>query len=584
MFDASVDGASFVARAASAHVELAARDNFIFDIIKNILFVKYYAIASVTVLYFDHAVTLPTEIQRIWCTRFTGATALFLLNRYVPFFGFIPILLSLFNPPFSIVFRRGEQRPQLGSYRESAYLYSRRCRKFAPFIGALSVFSNAIAAVILILRTYALYGRALWVLVLTGFIGAASVVIGGWSASSVMGELFDFKPLSVCVPMFLEDNRGLRLAWISTFVFDFVVFLLTIVRSYRFVRAQANPQMQSDLATLVMRDGSIYFLVMSVVNAANFVLSSEISNSFFASATGTNSLLAQVISVTMISRLLLNLREESMQYGQRHSSGPLASASQTLTDANLVFTTRIIGNLTADLDGYGSSGSSSGRVESYYYGDDSESYELQSLSTRSGRTAPTGHIGADIVAGVIDLEHASTSGTRTVAASLPASASASGSGSESGKSSRGGKGKERGRSRLAWPHSMHSLSSASERTRGRNTGRSARTPQRLSSLSPESAYIPPFLDEQHSYPPDSPYLRVRGRDSDDGVEGDEDERYRETVPAVPVLASGTSEAIEMTRPERRPRGLDSSHENDPYHGHYREALFARSAHELDENG
>lgn len=45
----------------------------------------------------------------------------------------------------------------------------------------------------------------------------------------------------------------------------------------------------------------------------------------------------------MMSRLLLNLRQES-----RSVHGSRATATQTMTDTHLVFTTRIVGNLTAD--------------------------------------------------------------------------------------------------------------------------------------------------------------------------------------------------------------------------------------------
>lgn len=71
-----------------------------------------------------------------------------------------------------------------------------RCLHFAPFIGALSVTTNTIAAsrssiihtdpiiltflvpvVVLIIRTYALYARATWVLILTSIVAGASIAI-----------------------------------------------------------------------------------------------------------------------------------------------------------------------------------------------------------------------------------------------------------------------------------------------------------------------------------------------------------------------------------------------------------------------
>ena len=51
----------------------------------------------------------------------------------------------------------------------------------------------------------------------------------------------------------------------------------------------------------------------------------------------------------MISRLLLNLREEAVQ-AQQYAGAPAETVTQTVTDTRLIFTSRIIGNLTADLD------------------------------------------------------------------------------------------------------------------------------------------------------------------------------------------------------------------------------------------
>lgn len=56
-------------------------------------------------LYFDYAITLPDEVRRIWGARFTGATVLFVMNRYVPMVGYVVILVSLFHPPWTLSVR-----------------------------------------------------------------------------------------------------------------------------------------------------------------------------------------------------------------------------------------------------------------------------------------------------------------------------------------------------------------------------------------------------------------------------------------------------------------------------------------------
>lgn len=321
--DSEVDDSGAL-RAAMRHAgHVLAKRAFVEDAIANIIFVKYYALAAAVLLYSDYVITLPDEIRRIWGARFTGATVLFLLNRYVPMVGYMVILTSLFHPPWT----------------------TSGCNMFAPFPGALNTFSQGVIMIILLLRTYALYERKLWVLVLTTSVGLVNIGVGAWAASAMTGELFTFKPIQSCVPILQVPKLDrLRFAWVSTFAFDFLIFCLTIKRTYCVMRKQSNRRMDSSLALLVMRDGSLFFLVMAVVNALNFVLFMNLTNAFFSSTTGSNSLIAHVVSVSLMNRLMLNLRRESDHYHEEQAE----TNDMTLTNGNL-FSTRIVGNLTSEL-------------------------------------------------------------------------------------------------------------------------------------------------------------------------------------------------------------------------------------------
>ena len=49
------------------------------------------------ILYYDHALTLPAEIQRVWIRgSLTWPTLLFFVNRYLAFFGHFPVILQSF--------------------------------------------------------------------------------------------------------------------------------------------------------------------------------------------------------------------------------------------------------------------------------------------------------------------------------------------------------------------------------------------------------------------------------------------------------------------------------------------------------
>lgn len=128
----------------------------------------------------------------------------------------------------------------------------------------------------------------------------------------------------------------------------------------------------------------------------------------------------------MISRLLLNMREESFQNSRRSTSSTRVS---TLTDTNLMFTSRVFGNLTAELD-YGSP------WDSYEYsGEDSEEgYELQSRGGRSRLTERSMYTATD-----------------------PGTSSGSGTGSAKGKSNAG----RLEQPKLAWSASVNTIASSS---------------------------------------------------------------------------------------------------------------------------
>ncbi|KLO16082.1 hypothetical protein SCHPADRAFT_227771 [Schizopora paradoxa] len=166
---------------------------------------------------------------------------------------------------------------------------------FAPFPGALSTFNQGLISIILVLRTYALYGQNRYVLLATSSAGIVNVVISAWASSAMTGSLFSFQPLVSCVPILqVPQLDRLRYGWIATFAFDFLIFSLTFGRALKLMRTESNKRETVSLARLIVRDGSLYFLVMSIVNALNFVFFLKVTNALFSSTTGTNSMIAHV--------------------------------------------------------------------------------------------------------------------------------------------------------------------------------------------------------------------------------------------------------------------------------------------------
>ncbi|KAH8795192.1 hypothetical protein DL96DRAFT_1270772 [Flagelloscypha sp. PMI_526] len=90
------------------------------------------------------------------------------------------------------------------------------------------------------------------------------------------------------------------------FAFDSIIFALTLVRSYRATR-DSGRRFSIPLVDVMRRDGAVYFLVMIVANAANVATFYTLGPRL----RGTLSTMASSISVTMTSRLILNLHQNA---------------------------------------------------------------------------------------------------------------------------------------------------------------------------------------------------------------------------------------------------------------------------------
>ncbi|KAH8795190.1 hypothetical protein DL96DRAFT_1649219 [Flagelloscypha sp. PMI_526] len=95
-------------------------------------------------------------------------------------------------------------------------------------------------------------------------------------------------------------------AWECMFAFDGIIFVLTLTKSYRGTR-ESGRRFSVPILDVMLRDGAIYFLVMIIANAANVA-------TFYALGPrlrGSLSTMASTVSVTMTSRLILNIHQKA---------------------------------------------------------------------------------------------------------------------------------------------------------------------------------------------------------------------------------------------------------------------------------
>jgi len=158
-------------------------------------------------------------------------------------------------------------------------------------------------------------------------LGLALVASFAWGTTKIVGLAFDFGGVyRTCVPNLPSElspaasgNIQYILAWVLSILFDSVIFALTLFKTVNMRATHAFRGPYGSLANLLLRDGSMYFAIMAISYAIHLILYYRITNSFYATSLGNNAFLTQTISVTMMSRLILNINGFSKRHAQQQS-------------------------------------------------------------------------------------------------------------------------------------------------------------------------------------------------------------------------------------------------------------------------
>ncbi|KAI0635333.1 hypothetical protein C8Q77DRAFT_1107469 [Trametes polyzona] len=331
---------------------------------------NYLHLTGVVVLYYDYFLTFGEELARVWKKPRSVSSILFFLNRYLPILGDIAVNTGNFY----------------------VFPNERGCRQYAFFRQLLLIINQVVVCFILFLRTYALYGRDIRILVLVVGVGMILLAVACWS---IVGQHQDIELRGGC-HLLAERMTAIRLAvsWEALFAFDLMVFTLTVCKTFRERFRHRVTSGRHDIITLILRDGSMYFAVMASVNFANTL------TFYFLEPVlrGCLSTLASSVSVTMMSRLMLNLQGSAAGRDRDAAGGGTSSMYPTTSDnsTSMLFTSRIsmplgIGTL-ATLHGNGHGGRDSvlvrdpdGRHAEARGGYIGELYELREVEYRDSR-------------------------------------------------------------------------------------------------------------------------------------------------------------------------------------------------------
>ncbi|OSX63338.1 hypothetical protein POSPLADRAFT_1045690 [Postia placenta MAD-698-R-SB12] len=260
---------------------------------------NYLHLVGISIFYYDYVLTFSTEYIRVWRGPKPTGSWLFYVNRYLTFFGDIAV--------------------NVGNFYN--FKTAKSCDDYALYRQILLIGAQVVVCIILCLRIYALYNRSKAILV--GVVGTGATLMAlavfavtGQSSSTALDsgchlgesritgirELHDLSSLGR--PDVNFNQPGVAVAWEALFLYDVLIFSLTMYKTWKNRAVYAISDARPNLVTLMMRDGALYFAV----------------------------------SVTMMSRLMLNLHE-SASANPTLVTDPSSSGQST----TLLFTSIIIG-------------------------------------------------------------------------------------------------------------------------------------------------------------------------------------------------------------------------------------------------
>ncbi|OSD03712.1 hypothetical protein PYCCODRAFT_1434104 [Trametes coccinea BRFM310] len=237
---------------------------------------------ALAILYYDFVLTIPQEIERFWSRKLSWPSFLFFLNRYLSVIGHIPVIIEFF-----------------GVIPESVSVRPKLCREYQQYHRIISILIQAVVAGLMLLRTYALYGRDRRVLALllailgVGAIVSLWVIIAGHKAR---------RPTALPGSIRATDGCDLTLSTQDTIlVFDGTVFILTLMQVMKIRQSWSS----GGYFHIMLRDGACFGSVLFICYLSNILAYAPIHK-------GVSTSITNVMSSTLITRFMLNIRDPQL--------------------------------------------------------------------------------------------------------------------------------------------------------------------------------------------------------------------------------------------------------------------------------
>lgn len=208
-------------------------------------------------------------------------------------------------------------------------------------------------------RVYAIGGRAWQLAIVTFALGLVPVGLNLFSDIRYVyttAYIPSFGTVCNNIPLFSTSTNVILLcvARASLITSDLIVLTVTWVKTYRIKQEAVEANMKTTTVTLLLRDGTFYFIVLLVINVLHLTLS---LTNVFSDVTYFSTAMSSVI----VSRFLLNLRQVHMEDNYPDEQPSFVSSISRISDVR--FASTVVGNLGAPLN-YSSTFFTNGDVES----------------------------------------------------------------------------------------------------------------------------------------------------------------------------------------------------------------------------
>ncbi|RPD57257.1 hypothetical protein L227DRAFT_655663 [Lentinus tigrinus ALCF2SS1-6] len=290
--------------------------------------------ASIAMVFYEDVITIGREVELFWGQRLTAASFLFFLNRYLTIIFLLSNMLGSIYPPTSLLLHPpGELSKRF--FRCAQWIHGTVSVKLLLYL-PWAAFSA--------LRVFALT-RGQWALgALVFLLSIVPLVINfvdyHWSVPFI-DSYFGCSEGTTETIFISKLVTGLSRG--SLILADLIVIAVTWHTTYKTTQiAREGRLATSSLSLILLRDGTIYFLIILIMNVLHLMFSVGDFFSKYASISDVSLLLEPTESV-LISRFLMNLQETNLRLtsGASVNSSPFTDAAVTST----IRFDRVVGSL-----------------------------------------------------------------------------------------------------------------------------------------------------------------------------------------------------------------------------------------------